>query len=107
MQPQYTGGGGNQPQHHKIIPPRKDETLPAVEHKLAGGTELRLVIDQNEKVSIALVSGKVEIFGREITTDQPVVLTNAKVAVYAIQDSTIMVLLHWLVVNNSLGAWKC
>ena len=77
--------------HHKIILPKKDEALPANEWKIKADTELRLSVDAAEKIQISLTSGKVEIFGREITLDQPVTISNASVAVYAIHDSVVMV----------------
>ena len=82
-----------QQQHHKIIVPKMDESLPQLEILLRSGTEYRFEVDSNQKAIISLLAGKVEIFGREITLDQPVTITNAGAAVYAINDSNILVIL--------------
>ncbi len=78
-------------QHHKIILPKKDDSTPAKEYQLKADTELRITVDATERASISLASGKAEIFGREITLDQPAIVSNASVAVYAVNDSVVVV----------------
>lgn len=81
-----------QTQSHRIIVPPEDKTYPRKQWILKADTELRLVVNPNERVSISLVSGQAEVFGREITADQPLILTNSRLAIYAIKDSVILVL---------------
>ena len=83
-----------QPQYHKIILPPVETLGPEKRWELRADNELRLVVDAMERVSISLVSGKVEIFGLEITIDQPVIINNSRVAVYAVKDSIILVSLN-------------
>jgi len=80
-----------QTQSHRIITPPEDKTFPRKQWILKADTELRLLVNANERVSISLISGQAEIFGREITADQSITLTNSRVAIYAIKDSVILV----------------
>lgn len=80
-----------QTQAHRIIVPAEDRTFPRKQWSLKADTELRLVVGCGTRVLLSLVSGQAEIFGREVTADQPVVVSNARVAVYAVKDSIILV----------------